>query len=148
MASWGPLESRSLAEGCLAGAVGGSSAAEVPGLSSFPLSDLPNSQSPGRRQLEAPQPPHRLQRRAESGASGLLGERGRHQPTSGGGCAFPLRLRFILSNHLSLSKMLCCLCPERRVQSWHLVGALYGFVGGRYLLGTALSTLSPEAAER
>lgn len=68
--------------------------------------------------------PPRLQRRAESGASRLLGSEEGHQPARGGGCAFRLALVHILSDHLSLSKMLRCLCPERHVQSWHLVGAL------------------------
>ena len=116
----------------------------MPGLSLLSPSDFPTAKSPGRRQLEAPQSPHRLQRRAESGASGLLGSEEGHQPTRGGGCAFRLALVHILSNHLSLSKMLCCLCPERRVQSWHLVGALYGFVGGSRYLALWDCPVNPE----
>lgn len=142
--TWGPGRAGAWQSGCLAGAVGGSSTAEVPGLSLLSPSDFPTAKSPGRRQLEAPQSPHRLQRRAESGASGLLGSEEGHQPTRGGGCAFRLALVHILSNHLSLSKMLCCLCPERRVQSWHLVGALYGFVGGSRYLALWDCPVNPE----
>lgn len=105
-------------------------------------SQQPNPQAEGS--WRPPNPPHWLQRRAESGASGLLGSEEGHQPTRGGDCAFRLALVHILSNHLSLSKMLCCLCPGRRVQSWHLVGALYGFVGGSRYLALWDCPVNPE----
>lgn len=104
--------------------------APLPKCLASPSSLLLTSQQPTPWAEGSWRGPPWLQRRAESGASGLLGSEEGHQPTRGGGCAFRLALVHILSDHLSLSKMLRCLCPERHVQSWHLVGTLYGFLGG------------------